>query len=155
MKQLVLFLTVIAALSLTKISFAELSDGLVAYYPFNGNANDESGNGYNGIVYGAILVEDRKGVPNSAFELDGIDDYIYYGKVLPDMSEMTIVAWIYSENENSFFCDGDWASGNDVVLEDIRGNNIQVRADKNGYSLNDDLYISSEIKRNCYYSFSG
>lgn len=31
----------------------------VAYYPFNGNANDESGNGYNGVVSGATLTSDR------------------------------------------------------------------------------------------------
>lgn len=31
-------------------ALAGLSDGLVAYYPFNGNANDESGNGNNGTV---------------------------------------------------------------------------------------------------------
>ncbi|MFZ1261378.1 MAG: LamG domain-containing protein, partial [Chitinophagaceae bacterium] len=33
--------------------------GLVAYYPFNGDANDESGNGYNGVVSGAFLTSDR------------------------------------------------------------------------------------------------
>ena len=33
-----------------------LNNGLVAYYPFNGNANDESGNGNDGIVNGASLV---------------------------------------------------------------------------------------------------
>ena len=31
------------------------TDGLVAYYPFNGNANDESGNGNHGTVNGAAL----------------------------------------------------------------------------------------------------
>jgi hypothetical protein len=34
---------------------AGLDDGLVAYYPFNGNANDESGNGNHGTVYGASM----------------------------------------------------------------------------------------------------
>jgi hypothetical protein len=34
---------------------ADLTTGLVAYYPFNGNANDASGNGNNGTVYGATL----------------------------------------------------------------------------------------------------
>jgi hypothetical protein len=34
-------------------------DGLVAWYPFNGNANDESGNGNNGTVNGATLSSDR------------------------------------------------------------------------------------------------
>ncbi len=45
--------------------------GLVAYYPFNGNANDESGFGNNGNVYGATLVDDRFGNPNSAYYFYG------------------------------------------------------------------------------------
>jgi len=36
-------------------SRADLSQGLVAYYPFDGNANDASGNGHNGIIYGATF----------------------------------------------------------------------------------------------------
>ena len=33
-----------------------LTNGLIAFYPFNGNADDASGNGHNGIVDGAVLV---------------------------------------------------------------------------------------------------
>ncbi len=54
----------------------DLSTGLVAYYPFNGNANDESGTGNNGIIHGAIPTIDRFGNPNSAYFFDGTDDYI-------------------------------------------------------------------------------
>jgi len=43
------------------IAHADLKYGLVAYYPFNGNANDESGNGNNGTVNGATSTEDRFG----------------------------------------------------------------------------------------------
>ena len=39
-----------------------LDSGLVAYYPFNGNANDESGNGNDGTVNGATLTADRFGM---------------------------------------------------------------------------------------------
>jgi hypothetical protein len=39
-------------------ALADLNEGLVAYYPFNGNANDESGNGNHGIVNGATLAPD-------------------------------------------------------------------------------------------------
>ena len=49
---------------------ADLNDGLVAYYPFNGNADDESGNGNDGIVYGATLTEDRFGNTDSAYYFD-------------------------------------------------------------------------------------
>ncbi len=53
-----------------------ISQGLVTYYPFNGNANDGSGNGYNGTVSGSVLTTDRFGNPNQAYEFDGVDDYI-------------------------------------------------------------------------------
>ncbi len=47
------------------------TDGLVAYYPFNGNANDESGNGNHGRVASAVLTPDRFGNPNRAYSFDG------------------------------------------------------------------------------------
>ena len=56
---------------------AGLSDGLVAYYPFNGNVNDGSGNGHNGILNGTpVLSSDRFGNANSAYSFSGTSDYI-------------------------------------------------------------------------------
>jgi hypothetical protein len=52
------------------------SNGLVGWWPFNGNANDESGNGNNGTVNGATLTTDRFGVVNKAYNFDGINDFI-------------------------------------------------------------------------------
>lgn len=49
---------------------------LAAYYPFNGNANDESDNGQDGVVYGATLTNDRFGNENSAYYFDGVFDRI-------------------------------------------------------------------------------
>jgi len=43
------------------------TNGLIAYYPFNGNANDESGNGNNGTVSNATLAVGRKGDANHAY----------------------------------------------------------------------------------------
>ena len=54
------------------------TDGLVGWWPFNGNANDESGNGNDGLANGATLVSDRFGVASSAFSLDGVNDKIEY-----------------------------------------------------------------------------
>ena len=54
-----------------------LANGLVAHYPFNGNANDISGNNQNGVLRNNIqLSTDRFGNLNSAYLFDGIDDYI-------------------------------------------------------------------------------
>jgi hypothetical protein len=71
----------------------DLEDGLVAYYPFNGNANDESSNGNHGIVYGATLTEDRFGEPNSAYSFDGADDYVEVPGPL-SFSELTFSVWL-------------------------------------------------------------
>ena len=54
----------------------EFNNELLASYPFSGNANDETGNGQNGIVNGAVPTSDRFGNSNSAFSFDGVDDYI-------------------------------------------------------------------------------
>jgi len=55
---------------------ANLTRGLVAYYPFNGNVNDESGHGNHGEVHGATLAEDRNGKSGKAYSFDGSNDYI-------------------------------------------------------------------------------
>ncbi len=52
------------------------SNGLVAWYPFNGNANDESGNGNNGTANGVSLIADRFSIPNKAYNFNGINNTI-------------------------------------------------------------------------------
>jgi hypothetical protein len=56
---------------------AFLTNGLVAYYPLNGNANDASGNGNNGVVVGAVPATDRFGNPNGCYSFNGNGQYIY------------------------------------------------------------------------------
>ncbi len=48
-----------------------VTSGLVAWYPFSGNAIDGSMHGNNGLVSGAVLTEDRFGNPNSAYKFNG------------------------------------------------------------------------------------
>ncbi len=55
---------------------SSLNVGLVAYYPFNGNANDATDNGYDGIVNGAVLGADRFGQPNSSYSFAGTNNWI-------------------------------------------------------------------------------
>jgi hypothetical protein len=47
------------------------TNGLVGYWPFNGNANDNSGNNNNGIVNQLTWGIDRFGIPNSTAEFNG------------------------------------------------------------------------------------
>ena len=70
------------------------SNGLVGYWPFNGNANDESGNGNHGTVNGATLSADRNGSANSAYGFDGISNFIYSNASLPiSNSSRSISLW--------------------------------------------------------------
>ena len=59
------------------LSQVNLTQGLIAYYPFNGNANDASSNGNNGSPQNGVqITSDRFGNANSAYQFDGINDYI-------------------------------------------------------------------------------
>jgi len=80
-------------------SALQLTDGLVAYYPFNGNANDASGNGHNGTVYGGTtMTTNRFGQANAAYDFDGSTGYIGIpqNSVLNSLTtNFTLSAWIW------------------------------------------------------------
>jgi len=68
--------------------------GLEAYYPFNGNANDESRNHNNGIVVGASLTSDRFGNPNRAYSFTPCSSITIPEVLSSDCSAFTFTAWI-------------------------------------------------------------
>ena len=76
---------------------SSLTNGLVAYYPFAGNANDATGNGNNGTNYGATLTTNRFGMSNSAYYFNG-SSYIGFGSVISNYAVMTISAWFQNTN---------------------------------------------------------
>jgi hypothetical protein len=99
-------LTLLTALIIATTSFAQVpnyvpTNGLVGWWPFNGNANDESGNGNNGTVNGATLTSDRNGVANTAYSFDGIDDFLN-GSIsnLTSTYSSTISTWIKYEGNS-------------------------------------------------------
>lgn len=75
------------------------ANGLVGFYPFNGNAYDESGNGYNGNVNGADAARDRCNIDNSAFNFNGSFDFINIGDInaYDGSQALTISAWIFTD----------------------------------------------------------
>ncbi len=77
-----LLLVILTTLGLTASTTAQNlpnyipANGLVGWWPFNGNANDESGNGNNGVVNGAILSSDRFGNSNNSYLFNGQSNFI-------------------------------------------------------------------------------
>ena len=75
MKSILLLLLSITMYSIA-FSQVDLENGLMAYYPFNGDATDASGNGNNAVFNNATLTDDYKGNPNSAYYFNGVDNYM-------------------------------------------------------------------------------
>jgi hypothetical protein len=74
--------------------------GLVAHYPFSGNALDSSGNHHDGNVHGATLATDRFGVPNSAYAFNGIDNDIEvpHNNALNPRAAITFAGWFQTNS---------------------------------------------------------
>jgi len=85
----------------------------IALWHLDGNANDETVNGYDGTISGATLTLGRfKG----AYEFGGVDDYIMFSvpsgtHILNDLPEWTFEAWIFPTGENGIIYSEDAASG--------------------------------------------
>ncbi len=76
-----------------------LTNGLVAWYPCVGNANDASGNGNNGTVNGPTLTTDRFNDPNSAYYFDGGSSSINLpGSAFNNLPQGSIATWIELDN---------------------------------------------------------
>ena len=120
------------------------TDGLVAYYPFNGNANDESGNGNHGTVNGATLTSDRDGNENSAYYFNvnasggwgsAQNRITVSSPTISNENSFTISAWINLETKPSPF--------------DNRPHTIMGRWDGNGVAVfRHQINYSGEISTN-------
>ena len=113
------------------------ANGLIGWWPFNGNANDESGNNNNGTVNGATLTADRFGNAGKAYGFDGQSSYIQVNhKNSLNAFPISVFAWIKSKNING--------SRGIVCKYPFGGSN-------NGWSLHGNLnYLSGY-----YFNFPG
>ena len=106
MKNIIISLSlVIFFLFIIKLSAQNLCDSLLLYYPFNGNANDASGNGFNGIVVGATLTADRFGNSNSAYYFRGNTDYIDLplNPILKPQLPFSVASWVMFNNLDNLY----------------------------------------------------
>lgn len=107
MKKKSLLLTAVATLGLTAATMAQNvpnyvpTNGLVGWWPFNGNANDESGNGNNGTVNGPIPDYDRFGNLNKSYFFNGISNKIVIQNTLlaNTFSSHTTAVWIKTSSQ--------------------------------------------------------
>jgi hypothetical protein len=96
-----------------------ITNGLVAYYPFNGNANDESGNGKNGSPNNLTFAGDRINSTGGSADFDGSSSFIKVSQKLPDSQELSFSVWIKSRTDKFsciFYDSAYFTAGRDVFL---------------------------------------
>jgi hypothetical protein len=127
------------------------SNGLVAWYPFNGNANDESGNGNHGVVNGATLTTDRFGNLNSSFLFE-FGNFIDCGQLTmlgDNPSSFTISVW---QKVGNISLSDTYVVGSkrhiengatDWVTAGIYNGKYWMRFDDSGYMESNDLFSTT------------
>ncbi len=139
MKKLIIL---ISSLFISLSTFAQIpNNGIVGYYPFNGNANDISGNNNNGVTANTTLTIDRFGNANSALNFNGTNSYLRIANnpIKIDFSNsFTLSMWVKVDSTNS----------------GQRQNILSIRHDANANDLgswdfgfiNDTIYTSYSSK---------
>ena len=120
----------------------DLTAGLVAYYPFNGNANDASGNENHGTILGNP--DFISGVNGNGMVFDGIDDYVEILNRLNLTDDFTISSWIKA--------DGDGCDHNNSMMLFLKGESCpDVNPDYHGTAY----WVRIAGKYGGNYSWSG
>ena len=133
------------------------SNGLVGWWPFNGNADDESGNGNNGTVIGSILTSDRNGSANNAYSFNGINNYIDLGNPIAlgnNPSSFTQAGWAYFNDFNDayvFISKRHDNSGNDWATPVTTSNNTFIFFSDDAFYQNPPMAESNGLLVNQWY----
>lgn len=80
-----------------------VDDGLIAYYPFNGNANDESGNNHNAMFNNAVLTTDRNGIADKAYSFisSNSNKISLLDKTIVPLTDISISFWATNANASA------------------------------------------------------
>lgn len=149
MRKLVFLFLLIANISTAQVN---LNVGLKAYYPFNGNANDASGNNNNPVFNNATLTSDRLGNANSAYHFNGTSSYmrIPNSATVNFTNKMSIAAWVKVTGFYQGKC-----HGNRVIMKgdgDYLPGNYTLTFDDNAYTNGQNCFITApdELHQNFY-----
>jgi hypothetical protein len=140
---------------------------LIAYYPFTGSAGDSSGSDHHGTPDGAVLISDRFGNANRAFQFDGLDDAIRLASVpaLQKKDNATLCFWFTTDDINqyaAFYGEDDGGATLDAFKVVFDTTQIRLAVYNNGWShaisadypfANDIEYFVAVVKQSQNVSF--
>jgi hypothetical protein len=150
MKRLLLVIFVIPAIAFSQVN---LNKGLVAYYPFNGNSKDASGNNNNPSDTKVNYVADRAGNANAACSFNGKNNYIRIPNdaTLNFQHGFSMSAWV---KVNGFY-DGK-CHGNRIIMKGysdyLDGNYLLTFDDNYGSNGNNCSNDEPDKERQSFYA---
>ena len=107
---------------------AFLKEGLVAYYPFNGNAKDATTNNYHGFLEGPTSTTNRFGQLNQAIAFDGAKDGVSLpNQLFNKLEAFTYAAWLNLEGPGSHRAILSLANVNQVNVLIFMFHNVQSK----------------------------
>jgi hypothetical protein len=109
------------------------TDGLLGYWPLDGNADDVSGNENHGTINGAVDDEDRFGAPQRAYRFNGLNQNIA-GTIegLNSLVSSTLTAWVKYTGDaggqpyDSYFQLGQYNSHTFAYAYNYGGENLDL-----------------------------
>ncbi len=126
-----LVLGALLLINLRTYAQVNLSQGLVMHLPLDGNANDVSGNGNNGTVYGAVPTTDASGTPNAAYLFDGVNDRIE----IPPIPNVNFASYtLAAKVQPSGYFTGN-CFDNMIISRGLHGNDTLMDLSFNAYRL--------------------
>ena len=111
----------VASLSIANVN-SNAWEGIMAYYPLDGNAQDDSGHGKDGVPYAVESATNRWGLANSALRFNGTNSYIWIGTNVRS-SPLTASAWFQTVATTNALGGG----GNVILRDRFNGWNLLVR----------------------------
>jgi hypothetical protein len=144
-----LLLAAVTTIGLTAASIGQTipgylpTNGLVGWWPFNGNANDESGNGNNGTFpfqFGPNFINDRNGIANAALGQNDVDSHVRTQNVITSSANnFTISLWAapwYMDIVKQQGITGNEGSGTMALIHPSHGSNWGNQSTNAGVGIN-------------------
>lgn len=133
----------------TNVGFAQIpsyvpTSGLVGWWPFTGNANDQSVNSNNSVLSGPTLTTDRFGTANAAYSFNGTSDFITVlnSTSLSLMDSASFSFWMMWNGDNSI-----GGAGQTMIEKSTPGNieNYRISIEEPTASIPNKLSFLSNV----------
>ena len=127
---------------INRVSELGPTDGLVGYWPLDGNADDYSGNGNHGTVSGATPTAGKIG---QAYLFDSYPEHIMTSAQVSQLNTFTYSFWVYrNSTQDAFLIIGSRYGNNSYISAAIIGNKACLH--KYYFNNSSDINIASSSR---------